>query len=180
MRDFLTVALATGARRGDVLSMKWANISFEREAWFVPDPKNEQPYEIVLTAAPLRALERRFTERNGSEFVFASNSASGHVGDFKRSWAAFRKRCGLKNFRIHDLRHTAASYALMGGASLRTVGELLGHKSLASTNRYTHLYNDVQREAREGGESKMRELMAAQLRHKFLTAAKQLPVHHDR
>ncbi len=71
-------------------------------------------------------------------FVF-SNGNGGHIGDVKHGFTSACKRAGITDFRFHDLRHTYASHLAMRGVHIRALQELLGHKTLAMTQRYSHL-----------------------------------------
>ena len=81
------------------------------------------------------------------EWTFPHPSGEGHLKISQIVWTDIRKRAGLEDFRLHDLRHTFASYAVMNGVSMPTVSRLLGHGILESTNRYVHLSNDSVRAA---------------------------------
>jgi integrase len=94
-------------------------------------------------------------------FVFPGPGRTGHLTDIKKPWQEFRKRAGLENFRIHDLRHTHASYQSIAGVSLQQIGKSLGHRSLQSTQIYAELHDEAVRGARESGQAKMLELMTA-------------------
>ncbi|MBZ0148730.1 MAG: tyrosine-type recombinase/integrase, partial [Pseudorhodoplanes sp.] len=87
------------------------------------------------------------------EFVIAGDSAGGVAekprADLKRPWAAIQRRAKLKGIRIHDLRHTHASFGAAGGLGLPVIGKLLGHKQAATTARYAHLDVDPLRRASE-------------------------------
>ena len=91
--------------------------------------------------------------------------------DLKRAWTAFRKKCALKDFRWHDLRHTCASWQAIAGVSLQSIGSSLGHRSLQSTMRYSHLSDESVREGREEGMKKMQQmtLRAKRNNRKLLT-----------
>jgi integrase len=175
LRDFLILAITTGARRNDILGMRWSDIDFTREIWRVPDPKNREAYNVQLLDTAVHALKRRAKESTSDVWVFPSETAAGgHVVDLKRSWQPFRDKCGLKDFRIHDLRHTCASWMAISGESLQTIGAALGHKSLQSTARYSHLIDDSIREGRERGRAKMFEMMQKAKRIKVAPKRKQL------
>ena len=161
-RDILTLLLATGARRGNVCAMRWPDISFERANWHVPWSKSGETYEVNLTPAALTVLERRWKSRKPEqEFVFPSFGKSGHVEDVKKRWIEFRKRAGIPDVRIHDIRRTTGSYMAIGGVSLQKIGAALGHKSLGSTEVYAKLHQQAIADAREAGEKKMAEMTAA-------------------
>jgi integrase len=126
LRDVLTLLLATGARKGNVFEMRWADISFELKRWHVPMSKSGEGYEVQLMPAALKALERRRREIRGTEiFVFPSRSQSGHIEDVKNQWTRFRSACGFGDVRLHDLRRTRGSYLAISGVSLQQIGKVL-------------------------------------------------------
>jgi integrase len=160
LKDFLTLAITTGARRGDILSARWSDIEWEQRIWQVPFPKNNESYNVQLLPEALGVLKRRYSEAvDGEKHVFPSYGAQGIVTDLRDPWNAFRKRSKLMDIHVHDLRHSCASYMAMSGASLMEIGDALGHRNLNSTKRYSHLLDDSIRSAREQGQSKMDELM---------------------
>jgi integrase len=160
-RDFLTLALSSGARRSDVLGMRWRDVSFERANWRVPFSKSGEAYDVALSPAAVRVLEsRRRRAAADAEFVFPSFGRSGHLVDLKRRWERFRQRAGIRDVRVHDLRRTKGSYMAISGASLQQIGAALGHKSLESTEVYARLHDQAVREAAEGGDRKMDEMVA--------------------
>jgi integrase len=159
LRDFLILALGTGARKMDVYSMRWADIDWELKLWHVPRTTKVEPYPVQLLDNALAVLEERRKNALSDTWVFPSATAkSGHIMDLKRAWTTFRKRCGLVDFKVHDLRHTTASWMAIGGQTLQTIGAALGHKSLQSTMRYSHLIDASVREGREAGLRKMQAM----------------------
>jgi integrase len=162
LKDFLILAMATGARKGDILSMRWQDVSIESARWTVPFPKGGEAYNVDLRKAAIEVLERREAERiEDASFVFPGVGKQGHVLDLKKAWSEFRLRAQIPDVHIHDLRRTVGSYAAMGGASLQQIGAMLGHRSIQSTQVYARLCDSATRETRELGERKMLELMAA-------------------
>jgi integrase len=160
LKDFLILSLTTGARKSDVLALRWADIDWERRIWTVPSPKSGQAYNVQLLDAAIGVLEERHKNAASSMWVFPSASASGHLADVPRKvWDPFRKKCGLENFHIHDLRHSCASWMAISGTPLHIIGASLGHRSLQSTQRYSHLIDESVREARQGAQRKMLEMM---------------------
>lgn len=159
-RDFIILALNTGARRGDVLSMRWQDVLWETASWCIPQPKNAKPYEVSLLPVVMEVLKRRRAEIAEDEsFVFPSHGSTGHLVDLKKRWQEFRKRAGVRDLRVHDLRRTCGSYAAMAGLGLPTIAEMLGHKSLASTKIYSRFASSSVREARETGQKNMIRMM---------------------
>jgi integrase len=150
LRDYVNLALWTGARRGDLLSMRWQNLGLDDNRWEIPHPKNRTPYVVPLTPEAVKILRDRREGSTGSEWVFPSKRGhAGHLTDFKRGWKALLKRAGLadKDLRQHDLRRTLGSYQAAGGTSLGIIGKSLGHKSLAATAIYAQLDLDPVRES---------------------------------
>ena len=160
LRDFIVLALNTGARRGDVLSMAWTDILWEAHSWRVPQPKNATPYEISLLPVVMEVLKRRRAEIADSEpYVFPGDGRTGHLVDVKKRWQEFRKRAGVPDLRVHDIRRSCGAFLAMAGVGLPAVGQALGHKSLQSTQIYARFDNTAVRDARELGQKKMIKMM---------------------
>jgi len=150
LQDYVKLALWTGARRGDLLSMRWQNVALADNRWEIPHPKNRTPYVVALTPEAVEILRDRRKRSKDSDWVFPSKRGnSGHIANFKRSWKSLLKRAGLadKDLRQHDLRRTLGSYQAAGGSSLGIIGKSLGHKSLAATEIYAQLDLDPVRES---------------------------------
>lgn len=140
LRDYVTLALFTAARKSDVLGMKWQDISFELKAWRVPEPKGDKPYEIPLVPQALSILQERRALTNGSQWVFPSPlDSSKHIAERLQPWYRLLRRAGLTNFRVHDLRRSAASWMAAGAVPLNVIGAGLGHRSLSATQIYARL-----------------------------------------
>lgn len=162
-RDFFWMLLLTGARKSNVLAMRWTDLDFDRRIWRIPESKSGYPIEVPLTDVAIKVLERRHEamedmrlnalcgRQNVETFVFPGNGAKGH---FLRPWGAWRrilKRAGLQDadLRIHDLRRTVGSYMAMEGFSAVVIAKTLGHRSLACTHIYSRLNQDPVRAALE-------------------------------
>jgi integrase len=147
--------LLTGARRGEVLSMRWADIDLKAGIWTKPGSTTKQATEhVVPLSAPARQLLSGIRdEQNGRRplgtFVFPGDGVSGHLIELKKPWRHICKAAGIADLRIHDLRHSFASQLASGGASLPLIGALLGHSNPNTTARYSHLFDDPQRAAVE-------------------------------
>jgi len=170
LKLFLRLALDTGARKTDILSMRWQDIDWESQTWNVPRPKNRVPYLVQLSTLPksLAALKARRREApSDAKYVFAGEGRNGYVENVDAPWHLFRERAGIPTIHLHDLRRTTGSYAAMAGQSLPQIGAILGHASLQSTMIYARLADASVREARVAGQKKMAQLMAkAAKRHK--------------
>ena len=150
MSDFFTVALLTGARRGNVQAMRWADmdrVDPTNPRWTIPgtESKNKAPMSVPLLPPVLTILNRRHDDQQPGEYVFPAkkcNSKTGHLTEPKKSWATICETAGLKDVRIHDLRRTMGSWQSLLGASMQVIGRSLGHKSMQSTEVYARLNDD--------------------------------------
>jgi len=149
-KDFILLALFTGARKANVLSMRWKDIDFERSVWKIPGEmsKNGDPMQIPLGPDVLEILKRRRAETS-SVFVLPGPGAKGHYMEPKRAWGTLLKRAKLEDLRIHDLRRSMGSWMTIGGTSLPIVGKALGHKTSQATSIYARLNLDPVRAAME-------------------------------
>ena len=140
--------LLTGARRGEVLAMRWADVDVTAGKWVKPGSTTKQKTEHdVPLSAPARQLlaeiaAQQTSKRGLPEFVFPGNGSLGHIVETKRAWRHIAKAAGISDLRIHDLRHSFASELVSGGASLPLIGALLGHSTPSTTARYAHLFDD--------------------------------------
>jgi integrase len=140
--------LLTGARRGEVLKMKWADVDLETGVWVKPanTTKSKKPHRVPLSAAAMEVLASM--ERT-NDFVFPGRKTDRSLCDLKNVWEKIRQDAGLKDVRLHDLRHSYASILASSGLSLPIIGRLLGHTQPATTARYAHLFDEPLREATE-------------------------------
>lgn len=154
--------LFTGARLREVLKARWEQFDLERGLWEKPSAhtKTRRQHRVELEGPALHLL-REMRAKTNCPYLFAGKITSGKDGeaivsarsDLKRPWKWLRKKAGLSDVRLHDLRRTTASFMLNGGASLATIGKALGHTQTATTARYAHLSGTVQREElRKAGE----------------------------
>ncbi len=135
----VVLALSTGARKGEILGLTWKDVDFDRSVITLHETKNGERRVLPLASHALEVMEQRFQDRRrDSHFVFPSRNGKKPF-DIQRAWKASLKNAELHDFRFHDLRHSAASYLAMNGASLAEISEILGHKTLAMVKRYAHL-----------------------------------------
>jgi integrase len=147
IRDYIFVALLTGGRRSNVMSMRWADVSLDRRTWTIPagQSKNATAMIVPLSDPVLEILKRR--QGGDSPYVFASSGKSGHLEDIKWTWKQVLKRGGIVDLRLHDLRRTLGSWQAATGASLPIIGKSLGHKNQATTAIYARLNLDPVRQS---------------------------------
>jgi integrase len=146
----LRLLLLTGCRLREILDLKWDYFDIERGLLLLPDSKTGRR-TIVLSAPALAVLAG--LPRLGP-YVVPGTDPQRPLYDLKRVWSAVSRRAGLQGVRIHDLRHTYASFGAGGGLGLPIIGKLLGHTQASTTSRYAHLDNDPLRRAANqiGGE----------------------------
>ncbi|WP_062308651.1 tyrosine-type recombinase/integrase [Polynucleobacter sinensis] len=135
------VALTTGARRGELLRLTWGDIDFERQIASVHQTKNGDKKNLPLIPSVIDELNK-FKTSNPQELVFASKRRPDSAFSFVDIWYKTLKMANIKNFRFHDLRHTCASMLAQNGCTLLEIGEVLGHRQLNVTKRYSHLCSD--------------------------------------
>jgi integrase len=166
-RPILILALETGMRRGEILSLRWSDVDMINGMLYIGKTKNNEARHVPMSnrvRATLSAIPRRLR----SDYVFTRsirktqrgkgrkhplNQPIGKVGkpfnDFRTSFENACMKAGITGFRFHDLRHTAASHMVMARVPFRTVGEILGHKTTTMTERYSLLTPEHKRMAVE-------------------------------
>jgi integrase len=153
-KDFVVLSLLTGARRTNVLSMRWSDIDLEGATWTIPDTKNGEPLVVALVPEAVEVLARR-RAASANTYVFAAESATGYMTPPKGRWQALLKRAKVDDFRIHDLRRSLGSWQAISGASLLVIGKSLGHKSPSATAIYAQLQLDPVRASLNAATSAM-------------------------
>lgn len=138
IRDYFTLALLTGARRSNLLAMRWDQIDLERQEWRIPLTKNGTPQIITLTEEATFILQQRKMMAT-SEFVFPGTGRTGHLAEPKKGWQRILEHANINNLRNHDLRRTLGSWQARTGASLTIIGKSLNHKSPQATAIYARL-----------------------------------------
>jgi integrase len=138
-RMYLLVLLAitTGMRKSELTNLRWSDINFEKGLASLADTKNGSPRVNPVPSIALEELKKYRQLGNGLIFVSPNNPEK--IFDFRGQWDNAKKKANIEGFRFHDLRHTAASYLVMAGATLHETAEILGHKSTETTKRYAHL-----------------------------------------
>jgi hypothetical protein len=137
----VAVAMNTGLRQGNQFHLRWTEVHFDTGMITVKRSKAGEAYHVPMNDE-VRAILRALPSRLRSEWVFPSETGETPL-DAKnylhRVFLPALKRARIQGFRWHDLRHTFASRLVMAGVDLRTIQELMGHKTIAMTLRYAHL-----------------------------------------
>ena len=146
LHPIVVLALSTGMRRNEILGLTWDRVDFERQTvTLLPvNTKTSTARVVPLVGRALEELSKVAQESGGActSLVFPAPNAGDGDGrsiDIRNAWDHAVQRAEIKNFRFHDLRHSAASYLAMNGATLAEISEVLGHKTLQMVKRYAHL-----------------------------------------
>ncbi len=137
LKPIITLAVNTGMRRGEIFNLKWSHVDLKNRFVEIIKSKNGDKRVIPINKTLLEALHR-LPRRIDSPYVFPGKKGK-KLTDVKKSFRTAMKKAEIEDFCFHDLRHTFASHLVMAGVPLLTVAELLGHKSIEMTKRYSHL-----------------------------------------
>jgi integrase len=151
LKPILILALNTGMRRGEILNLTWEQVDFDLRTITVRHAKNKEFRKIPMNDELTKTLDKIKIMNNQKGYVFCHSDGKS-FGTIRTAFENLRrklKRMGVPHFRFHDLRHTFASHLVMSGADIVVVKELLGHKSLSMTMRYSHLSQEHKRNAVE-------------------------------
>ncbi len=135
LKPILMIALNTGMRRNEILSLKWENVNMSKGYILIENSKSGKPRKIpmnLLVREAFRNIERV------SEFVFYNSKTNNYIKDIKTAFKSACERAEIKELRLHDLRHTSATKMIEAGVDLVTVSKILGHSSIQMTMRYAH------------------------------------------
>lgn len=134
------LALSTGARRGEILGLRWRDVDLKRDVIILYDTKNRDRRVLPLSGPALELMQGRSRVRQlTTDRVFPNSMRPKAEYNIRRCWPEALKAAGIDDFRFHDLRHSAASYLAMNGATLAEIAEILGHRTLVMVKRYAHL-----------------------------------------
>lgn len=166
----LKLLVFTGARKGEIETLRWDAIDFPGCYLRLADSKTGQK-AIPLNSGALEILSK-IRRLDGSPFVFPAHRSDGHYEGTPKVWRIIRNMAGLNDVRLHDLRHSFASIAVSGGASLPIIGALLGHTDSTTTQRYAHLHDDPLKAASEAVGGKIAAAMDSSTEKSEVIAAR--------
>jgi len=144
----LKMLLYTGARKNEILQRKWEDIEIENNFIRLKDHKTVSTVGeqvIILNSKAIEAL-KKLKKHATNPYVFCGKKENQSLKNIDHFWFKLRKEAGLESFRIHDLRHSFASFAIKNGIDLVTVSRLLRHSNIQTTMRYVHLETEHLRE----------------------------------
>ena len=155
IKHIVALLLLTGARKTELLTAQWQHVDIDRRAWFIPTTKTGKPRHVPLSQAAIDVIEQ-LPKFDGCPWLVPNPDTRKPYSSFKRSWDTARVKAGLPDLRVHDLRHSAASFMINAGIDLFAVGRVLGHADHQSTMRYSHLANDTLMKAVEAGAASLK------------------------
>jgi len=149
--------ILTGCRLGEIMTLKWEYVDFNEHALRLPDSKSGK--KTVHLGTPAVECLQTAQRIHGNPWVITGTLPGKSLSDMQPFWQRTRARAGLKDVRIHDLRHTFASTAVASGQGLPMIGKLLGHTQVQTTARYAHLAADPVRCAADSVATSLREAL---------------------
>lgn len=150
-RSFFMLAMLTGARRGALARMQWADIDLAAATWRIPAEwsKNRRVLTVALATEAVALLRSLYAARGASPWVFPSRSSAGHLTEPQKAWRRVIRRADIHGAVIHDLRRTIGTAVAADGAGAAVISAVLGHLSMQSARSYLHLSAEMARGAVE-------------------------------
>ena len=136
----IRLLMLTGCRLSEILTLRWEQVALEAGELRLPDSKTGA--KVVHLGEPARAVLRGVARKEGNPWVITGRRPGRRLASLHFPWGRIRKRAGLDDVRLHDLRHSFASGGLLVGEGLPMIGKLLGHTQVQTTARYAHLADD--------------------------------------
>jgi excisionase family DNA binding protein len=147
LQPFLIIALQTGMRRNEILSLGWKDIDFASHEIRVDAETSKSRKERFVPMNPLVEAVLFARPKTSPQFVFHNKATGSYIKDIKTAFGTACRKARIKGFRVHDLRHTAATWMVEDGVDIVTIKEILGHASLETTQRYCHPNKEAKRRA---------------------------------
>ena len=141
LQYIIPMLILTGARKNEVLKAKWEDFNLAQRVWRIPLAKSGKARHVPMSDGVLNLLDM-VPRHEGCHYVFANPKTLRPYQSFFASWNTARKSVGLADVRVHDLRHSFASFLVNSGRSLYEVQRILGHTQIKTTQRYAHLSQD--------------------------------------
>lgn len=154
VRVAFVVALLTGARRAEVLSMQWTDLDIQQSLWSIPTTKAGRPHVVPIPARVMKEVAR-LPKLVNNPYVFVGRWSKGHLVNVTKPWRRIKHVAGLPDVRLHDLRRTLGSWLVAQGHSLPLIGKTLNHSNPSTTQVYARLQVDAVRAALEANAARM-------------------------
>ena len=138
LKFIVSMLILTGARKAEVLHAKWSEFNFEQRVWRIGMSKSGKARYVPISDGLIKLLEM-VPRQSGTDYLFVNPKTGKRIVNFFAAWDTARNRAGLADVRVHDLRHSFASFLVNSGRSLYEVQRILGHTQIQTTQRYAHL-----------------------------------------
>jgi integrase len=149
LRAIVVMAIHTGMRRGELLNLKWQHVDFERSLLYVTNTKTGHDRDVPVNSL-VRSVLLELREISGSfEYVFTNPKTGTRLTEVKHGFVSACREANIEDFHFHDLRHTTGTRLADRGVDAFAIAELLGHRDLQTTKRYTHATEARRRRAVE-------------------------------
>ena len=142
LRYIVPMLILTGARKREVLDARWSDLDLDRRQWRIPVTKSGKVRFVPLSDGVLNLLGT-IPKRSGCPWIFPNPKTNKPFISIYYSWDTARKDAGLDDVRMHDLRHSFASFLVNSGRSIYEVQKILGHTQIKTTQRYAHLAQET-------------------------------------
>jgi integrase len=145
LMPIVKMAIFSGMRKSEILNLKWKDVDFHNNLILLTDTKSGKRREIPLNRT-LKEVMLSVPRHFKSDYIFCHQDGKPY-SDLRKSFNTTLKKAGIEDFTFHDLRHTFASHMVMNGVDINTLKEILGHSSIAMTQRYAHLAPSFKKKA---------------------------------
>ncbi|NHC61044.1 site-specific integrase [Paenalcaligenes suwonensis] len=142
IKEIIMMLVLTGARRNEVLHAKWSDIDFQKSIWRIEFNKSGITHYVPLSTGAI-ALLNNINKKTGVDYIFYNPATCKPYSNIFHAWNSVRQSAGIPDIRLHDLRHSYASFLVNQGRSIYEVQKILGHASVKTTQRYAHLSNET-------------------------------------
>jgi integrase len=153
-RVAFVTAILTGAKRHEILEMKWEDLDFKEQVWRIPQMRGGPSHTVPLPSDLVRLLQRLPKTQN-NPYVFSGGGSLGHLVNIKRAWQRIRARANITDVRVQDLRRTFGAWLAASGESLALIGQVLNHRSPVTTAGFASLKLDPIRDSLERNARRM-------------------------
>ncbi len=157
-RAYFVLNFLSGARKSELLTLKWEDLDLQQAIWRKPRTKAGRAHLLPLPSPIIKILQS-FPHSGDNPYVFAGTGKEGHLVNVSKAWKRIREKAGIQDVRIHDIRRTLGSWMAGAGESLPLIGAALDHSNTSTTAIYARLHQDRLRKALEDNAARMLALM---------------------
>jgi integrase len=154
LRAYFLLKILSGARKSELLTMRWEDLDLEQAVWRKPRTKAGRVQHLPLPALLVKLLQT-LPRSQDNPYVFPGTGKEGHLVNVSKAWGRIRKKAGITDVRIHDIRRTLGSWMAVAGESLPLIGAALDHSNTSTTAIYARLHQERLRKALEDNAARM-------------------------